>query len=70
MFRIVLHKDDLAVLEYLKYKLKIGQIYPSKKTDHKSVTLKIQRKEDVIKIINIFENYPLNTSKLLKYFRL
>jgi hypothetical protein len=38
MFRLVLHKDDLAVLEYLKYRLKIGEIYPSKITDHNSVT--------------------------------
>jgi len=67
MFRLVLHKDELAVLEYLKYRLKIGEIYPSKITDHKSVTWKIQRKEDVIKIINIFENYPLNTSKQLNF---
>jgi hypothetical protein len=67
MFRLVLHKDDLAVLEYLKYRLKIGEIYPSKITDHNSVTWKIQRKEDVIKIINIFDNYPLNTSKQLNF---
>jgi hypothetical protein len=67
MFRLVLHKDDLAVLEYLKYRLQIGEIYPSKITDHNSVTWKIQRKEDVIKIINIFDNYPLNTSKQLNF---
>jgi hypothetical protein len=60
MFRLVLHKDDLAVLEYLKDRLKIGEIYPSKITGHTSVTWKIQRKEDVIKIINIFDNYPYN----------
>jgi LAGLIDADG endonuclease len=47
MFRLVLHKDDLAVLEYFKYILQIGEIYPSKITDHNSVTWKIQRKENV-----------------------
>jgi len=41
MFRLVLHKDDLAVLEYLNYRLKIGEIYPSKITYHNSVTWKI-----------------------------
>lgn len=41
--------------------------YPSKITDHISVTWKIQRKEDIIKIINIFDNYPLNTSKQLNF---
>lgn len=54
-------------MEYLKNILKIVGIYPSKITDHISVTWKIQRKEDVIKIINIFDNYPLNTSKQLNF---
>lgn len=65
-FSIGLHIDDLAVLNYIKDKLGFGNIYITKNSCHFNVT----KKEDMFKIINIFDIYCLNSSKYLDFLDL
>ena len=62
-FRIGLHKDDLNALNYIKNKLGMGSIYASKD----SQIFTISKKDDISKLISIFDNYTLNTSKYLDF---
>ena len=62
-FSIGLHIDDLPVLNYIKDKLGFGSVYAYKKNCYYNVT----KKEDILKIISIFETYTLNSSKRLDY---
>lgn len=62
-FSIGLHIDDLPVLNFIKNKLGFGSIYSYKKNCYYNVT----KKEDILKIISIFDVYTLNTSKNLDY---
>lgn len=65
-FSIGLHIDDLPVLNYIKDKLGFGNIYVYKTNCYYNVT----RKEDILKIISIFDIYGLNSSKRLDYLDL
>lgn len=62
-FKIGLHKDDLNALNYIKNKLGMGSIYASKD----SQIFTISKKDDISKLISIFDNYTLNTSKYLDF---
>nr|YP_009574415.1 hypothetical protein [Arthrobotrys musiformis]QBM31683.1 hypothetical protein [Arthrobotrys musiformis] len=62
-FTIGLHKDDKIVLVYIQNLLDIGYIY---ETD-KECKFIVSDKEGIIKLINIFDNYNLNTTKYLDY---
>jgi hypothetical protein len=62
-FSIGLHVDDLNVLNYIKNKLGIGNIYISNNTCHLNVT----KKDDILKLINIFDIYLLNSTKRFDY---
>lgn len=65
-FSIGLHIDDLHVLNYIKDKLGFGSIYAYKNNCYYNVT----KKEDILKIISIFDIYTLNSSKRLDYLDL
>jgi hypothetical protein len=65
-FSIGLHIDDLPVLNYIKDKLGFGIVYSYKYNCSYNVT----KKEDILKIITIFDNYKLNSSKRLDYLDL
>lgn len=58
-----LHIDDLLVINDIKVKLNMGRvnIYSN------LVTFTVNRKEDIFKLISIFDNFNLNTSKYLDY---
>ena len=62
-FSIGLHIDDLHVLNHIKDKLGFGIVYVHKRTCFYTVT----KKEDILKIISIFDIYTLNSSKILDY---
>nr|WPM94751.1 hypothetical protein [Ceratocystis fimbriata]WPM94805.1 hypothetical protein [Ceratocystis fimbriata] len=63
-FIIELHVDDIDALKYIKSKLNIGNeiaVYGN------SCKFSVIHRNDIIKLISIFEKYPLNTSKYLDY---
>lgn len=62
-FTIGFHIDDLPALKLIKNKLGFGRIYTNKKSCHYIVT----KKENILKIISIFDVYTLNSSKNLDY---
>lgn len=62
-FTIGLHKDDLYALNYIKSKLGIGYVY----SYNDSKTFIVTKKEDIQKLISIFDKYTLNTSKYLDF---
>lgn len=62
-FSIGLHIDDLNVLNYIKDKLGFGKVYSNDNTCHFNVT----KKEDILKLINIFDTYLLNSTKRFNF---
>lgn len=62
-FIIGLHIDDLNTLNYIQNKLGIGYVYEYKDTQ----TFIVTKKEDINKLISIFDKYSLNSSKYLDY---
>ena len=62
-FKIGLHKDDFNALHYIQSKLDMGSIYASKD----SQIFTISKKDDISKLISIFDSYTLNTSKYLDF---
>ena len=65
-FSIGLHIDDLNVLNYIKDKLGFGKVYSSNNTCYFNVT----KKEDILKLINIFDAYLLNSTKRFNFLDL
>lgn len=61
-FTLYLHKDDSPMLNYICNKLKVGKVF---EREHFSTYYVIS--SEVLKIIEIFDKYPLNTSKHLNY---
>lgn len=64
-FAIALHVDDLAVLQFIKVSLGIGSV-TIKSTGPVSV-FSVTSKEGLYKLISIFDEYNLNTTKYLDY---
>nr|YP_009663731.1 hypothetical protein [Dactylella tenuis]QCW06868.1 hypothetical protein [Dactylella tenuis] len=62
-FTIGLHIDDKNVLIYIQKSLGVGYIYEN----DKECKFIVSDKEGIIKLINIFDNYNLNTTKYLDY---
>ena len=62
-FVIGLHIDDLALIYHIQAKLNLGRvnIYSN------IVTFTVNKKQDIYKLIYIFDNFNLNTSKYLDY---
>ena len=65
-FSIGLHIDDLNVLNYIRNKLGFGRVYSSGNTCHFNVT----KKDDILKLISIFDIYLLNSTKRFNYLDL
>ncbi len=63
VFGIGLHIDDVEALEYIQSKLNIG-IVRTYKDECKFI---VTKKEDIRKLISIFDSYNLNTTKYLDY---
>jgi hypothetical protein len=63
MFVIGLHKDDYEALNYIKNKLNIGIVRIAKDECKFVVT----KKEEISKLISLFNTYKLNTSKYLDF---
>ena len=67
-FQIKLHCDDRPILEYLKNRLQIGQVYPLKPdTNVVEARWVITNKVDILKLIEIFNKKNFNTTKHLDY---
>lgn len=60
---IELHVDDLPVLNYLQTKFNMGKVYQHSN----SAAWKVNRQAEVEKIISIFSENPLNTTKRLDF---
>jgi len=60
-FEIKLHIDDLKVLYFINNTLGIGKVYESEK----SCRFIVSKQSDIKKILDIFTNYPLISSKRL-----
>ena len=63
-FTIELHKDDIGVLNYIKSRLEIGTdvaVYGN------SCRFVVVHRQDIFKLIGIFDIYNLNTTKYLDY---
>jgi len=68
VFKIKLHIDDRSSLEYLKTRINIGNVYPIDISDKStSSTWEVFKKDDLLKLIEIFDKQPLNTTKYLDY---
>lgn len=62
-FKIGLHLDDLPVLEFIVSRLGFGKIYIHKN----SAELVIYKQDDIRRIIEIFQKYPLQSTKWLNF---
>ena len=62
-FTIGFHIDDEYVWNFLKNKLGFGLVYHYKNT----VSFTVTKKVDILKLIDIFDKYTLNTSKFLDF---
>ena len=64
MFRIALHRDDRGALEHIKNTLGCGRL----NTERDTLVFTISQLSDIGKIlIPLFEQFPLNSTKLLDY---
>jgi hypothetical protein len=67
-FQIKLHCDDRSILEYIKNRLKIGNVYPlNQDTKIDYVRWIVISKNDLLKLIEIFNKNNFNTTKHLVY---
>ena len=62
-FQIHLHVDDLEVLNYIQKTLGMGKVY----INGTAAMFSVRKQQDVVKIIEIFSKYPLNTFKFLNF---
>nr|YP_010470487.1 LAGLIDADG endonuclease [Inonotus hispidus]UVF37975.1 LAGLIDADG endonuclease [Inonotus hispidus] len=66
IFRIELHINDRPLLEYIQNRLQIGVVYPvNLKENLVRSSWEVFSKEDIFKLIKIFDLHQLNTSKQL-----
>jgi len=72
-FIIGLHINDRPLLVYIRNRLGLGKIFPISiesifsEKDKLTSVWEVYSLDDVLKIINIFDKYPLNTTKQLDY---
>lgn len=64
-FRITLHIDDSLCLCNIRDTLGFGKVYEYKERNNSSFS--VSRKEDIKKLIWIFDSYPLQSTKLLNF---
>lgn len=68
-FRIGMHINDRPLLVYIRNRLGLGQIFPISiesilpEKDKLTSVWEVYYLDDVLKIINIFDKFPLNTTK-------
>ena len=69
IFKIKLHREDRPLLEYLKTQYDMGRVYPIllKSNYQYFSSWEVVRQEEVLKLKEIFDMKPLNTSKYLDY---
>jgi len=60
-----MHIDEKPLLLFIQSRLGIGKIYTLKK----SVEFNVSSQKEIIKIIDIFNHNPLNTTKHLNFLR-
>ena len=67
IFKIKLHREDIPLLEYLKTQYDMGRVYPIllKSNYQYFSSWEVVRQEEVLKLKEIFDMKPLNTSKYL-----
>jgi hypothetical protein len=65
LFSIYLHQKDRVLLEEIQKYLEVGAIYTQ--VQRSTIILTITSKEDLLKIIEHFNNYPLLTQKWADY---
>jgi hypothetical protein len=53
----VLHVDDIKVLHFIKSNLGIGEV----RERGTNATFTIRTQQDIVKLIDIFSKYPLNS---------
>jgi LAGLIDADG endonuclease len=63
IFKINLHRDDIFMLQKIKNVLDIGSV----SSDNHFAVYSVGRRKDLLKIFDIFDKSPLNTSKNLDY---
>ena len=63
IFRIELHVDEEPMLNFIKSTLGFGKVYSIKD----SSMWVVANQSDIVKLIDIFTNRPLNTTKLLNF---
>jgi len=63
MFVIGLHKDDYEALNFIKNKLNIGTV----RIANDECKFVVTKKEEISKLISLFNIYKLNTSKYLDF---
>ena len=67
-FKIELHINDRPLLEYIHKRLQIGVVYPvNLKENLVRSSWEVYSKNDILKLIKIFDLHQLNTSKQLDY---
>lgn len=64
-FRITLHIDDSLCLCNIRDTLGFGKVYEYKEKNNSSFS--VSKKEDIKKLITIFDSYPLQSTKLLNF---
>lgn len=64
-FRITLHIDDSLCLCNIRDTLGFGKVYEYK--DRNNASFSVSTKEDIKKLITIFDSYPLQSTKLLNF---
>lgn len=71
-----MHINDRPLLVYIRNRLGLGKIFPISiesilpEKDKLTSVWEVYSFDDVLKIINIFDKYPLNTTKQLDYLAL
>jgi len=64
-FEIHLHADDFKLLEYIKERLNLGNVYLN--TDRNACNLTVASEKELCEIIRIFDSFPLNGVKYLDF---
>lgn len=60
----MLHIDDIKVLHFIKCNLGIGEV----RERGTNATFTIRTQQDIVKLIDIFSKYPLNSKKYLDFY--